>query len=218
MHYLITDLARMDYMYKQHPDGTYDMEDCKFKRRKLDLVVDDFLEIISDFYRKMLHGKQLRVAKIECNTLKLIQVLTRYSRDIYGELRLQARLDQLKTRISDGYYKELCSFGDYGFKIDTCDPLLNRRVANLFYWFSVLKPFSIEADNPSIPALKEIYDFNNEFISYALVMKFVKAFGKKLHIHTERDNFHDFLYDLHFRNISRSSLEFMFIDLKYSTK
>jgi hypothetical protein len=217
MYYQITDLAKMDYMYKQHPDGTYDIENCKFKPRDLDIIADDFLEIISDFYKKILpdNKKRLRVTRINCDTFKLIQALTRNSRDVFGELRLSAKIDQVKNLISKDYYNELRSFKDYGLKIDSCAPLLHRRVANLLYWLSVLKPFSIEAENSCIPALGDMYTFSNEFISYALVMSLVKAFDKKLDIHSKAHNFHDFLYDLHFRNISRSSLEFMLIDLKY---
>jgi hypothetical protein len=221
MQYQITDLAMMDYMYEQNPDGTYIiLENFQFKRRNLDVISDDFLEIIGSIFKKIIQKKQMQITKFDCDSHRLIQALTRSSRDIFGESRLKAKLNYIekKGRITHDYCKSLCFFEDYGIKTDSLNPLLNRRVANLLYWLSVLKPFSIETPNAGIQNMGYMYDFSNEFVAYSLAMALVKTFGKKLDIHSQKHIFHDFLYDLHFRNISRSSLEFMLVDLKYSIK
>jgi hypothetical protein len=104
---------------------------------------------------------------------------------------------------------QLSQFYDYGFKIDSVDPYIHRQLAVLLYWLSVLKPFSVKPDKTGVAAkLGILFEFHNEYISYLLCLEFLKAYGLYLDIHKDTDGFYDFLYDLHFRNISRSSLEF----------
>jgi hypothetical protein len=73
----------------------------------------------------------------------------------------------------------------------------------------VLKPFAIYPDrNNPIRELGVAFEFHNEYVSYLLCLSSLKVFNYYLDIHKSRDSFYDFLYDLHFRSLSRSSLEF----------
>jgi hypothetical protein len=79
----------------------------------------------------------------------------------------------------------------------------------MLYWLCILKPFSVQPkDVAAIEKMGAIYKFHNEFISYTLLTVFLKAYNQRITIIEDKDLFHYFLYDLHTRNLSRSSLEF----------
>jgi hypothetical protein len=203
-----------DFVFKQNPDKTYiTNNEGALQKANQNAIVDSLLEILEKIYTKIITLHKIRPAKIDCNVPLLAQALSRYSRDIFGESRLKARTDYLKRigRLTDEQYKQLTSFGDYGFKTDSIQPYIHRQVSNLLYWLSTLKPFSIEADDKSVKQLGIAFEFHNEFISYCLVLSMLKIFNLTLNIHKKPDALYDFLYDLHFRKLSRSSLEF-FLD------
>jgi hypothetical protein len=78
----------------------------------------------------------------------LLAVLTRYSRDIYGFRRITAKIHDLSGKIDETQQKHLEQIvidgADFGFKIPSEAPYIERQAAVLLYWFSVLKPFHLE--------------------------------------------------------------------------
>ena len=203
-------LAR-DLVYKQNPESSYIIEDGELVRENINDVVDTFLEILEHIYTNIVTLNKVNPGRIECNEYLLNQALTRYSRDIFGELRLDAKIKNLKKtgNITERQQSSLSEYSDYGFKIDSRNPYIHRQLSNFLYWLSVLKPFAIYPEDISIvKPLGVAFEFHNEYISYLLALALLKTLDRTLIIHKQRQLFYDFLYDLHYRNLARSSLEF----------
>jgi hypothetical protein len=197
-----------DYCYIQNPDGSYifDFSTDDFKLRNKNEVIDATLGILKQIYINIITKKNIQLRDPDCNIVLLDQVLYKYSRDIYGGKRLQARIDNYK-QITSTPKNNLLKFSDYGLKIESTSPYIHRRIAVLLYWLSVIKPFSIEPTQQSIKSLGLAGKFHNEFISYLLAQAALNLFDRRLTIHENALTFGEFLYDLHYRNLSRSSLE-----------
>jgi hypothetical protein len=208
----LTDFALKDFIYKQHPDNSYIFDESgNFIREDRNAIVDTVLFVLKKIYTGIVAANKINPGKIECNVYLLDQALTRYSRDVFGELRLSAKIDYLHRmgRITQNQADQLSRFSDYGLKTDTCNPYIHRQLSILIYWLSVLKPFAIYPDGSGIEKqLGVAFEFHNEYISYLFCLVIMKTFNICLNIHKNKDNFYDFLYDLHFRGLSRSSLEF----------
>jgi hypothetical protein len=143
----------------------------------------------------------------------LLSVLTRYSRDIYGFRRITAKIHDLSDKIDEiqqKYLEQIVIDGaDFGFKIPSENPYVDRQAAVLLYWFSVLKPFHLEYNEPGSPSPEAyIQAYFNEYFSYFLICLALHPQSIDLEIHTDKAQFEEFLNQLHFRNLSRSSLEF----------
>jgi hypothetical protein len=207
-----TDFIIYDLKYVQEPDGSYRLDNGRLIERNMNDVLDTVMDGLKQIYTKIVTGCNLNPGRIMCNEYVLAQVLTKYSRDVFGESRLQAKIEDMKRlgRITESQKENLSTFTDYGFKIDSCSPYIHRHISNLLYWLCLLKPFSLyPKDNDTAKNMGEILEFHNEYISYLFVMSVLKALNCTITIHQEkRDFFLDFLYDLHYRNISRSALEF----------
>jgi hypothetical protein len=212
----LTDIALNDFVYKQNPDYSYIFNtDGSLQGNDMNAIVDTILENLKKIYGNIVTQNKINPGKIICNDYLLVQALTRYSRDIFGELRLLSKIESLRKLgvLTETQKNQLAQFPDYGFKIDSRSPYIHRQLAVLLYWLSVLKPFAVYPDNGDIVKdLGVAFEFHNEYISYFLCLSFLKVFNCYLGIHKSRDIFYDFLYDLHFRNLSRSSLEFFLWD------
>jgi hypothetical protein len=208
----LTDFVLKDFVYKQNPDLSYAFdENGDFQLVDRNAVIDSVLSTLKEIYTNIVTNSRINPGKIECNEYLLDKALSRYSRDVFGELLLQARIEYLQKcrRITDGQKDQLSRFYDYGLKIDSRSPYIHRHLSVLLYWLSVLKPFSIYPDESNLAKnLGVAFEFHNEYISYILCLSFLKVFNYSIYIHKDKDSFCDFLYDLHFRNLSRSSLEF----------
>jgi len=198
-----------DYCYQQNPNGTYvfDKTTDDFQLRNKNDAIDAILNILRQIYTNIITQKNINTHSPECNIILLDQVLYKYSRDIYGEKRLEARIEHA-AQLTTTPKTNLLKFADYGFKIDSTSPYIHRDIAVLLYWLSVLKPFSIEPTAQSLRALGLAGKFHNEYIAYLLVQSALQLYNLKLTVHTNLLTFNEFLYDLHYRNLSRSSLEF----------
>jgi hypothetical protein len=198
-----------DYCYLQNPDGSYDFDPSTddFRLRNKNEAIDAILSVIKQIYTNIITKKNIQLRDPNCNIVLLDQTLNKYSRDIYGGKRLQARINNLK-QITSTPKNNLLKLTDYGLKIDSTSPYIHREIAVLLYWFSVIKPFSIEPTHQSIKSLGFAGKFHNEFISYLLAQAALNLFDLRLTIHENDLMFGEFLYDLHYRNLSRSSLEF----------
>jgi hypothetical protein len=143
----------------------------------------------------------------------LLSVLARYSRDIYGFRRITAKIHNLSDKIDETqqkYLEEIVTDGaDFGIKIPSENPYVDRQAAVLLYWFSVLKPFHLDYKEPGGPSPEPyIQAYCNEYFSYFLVCMALHPQSIDLELHNNKAQFEEFLNQLHFRNLSRSSLEF----------
>jgi hypothetical protein len=208
----LTDIVLKDFFYHQNPDRSYVFNsNGDFQEEDRNAIVDTILSVLKEIYKGIVTANRVNPGRIECNVYLLNKVLTRYSRDIFGELRLLAKIANLRKlgRLTELQANQLARFSDYGLKTDSCMPYIHRQLSILLYWLSVLKPFAIYPDGSGIERqLGPAFEFHNEYISYILCLAILKAFNVSLDIHKNKDDFYDFLYDLHFRNLSRSSLEF----------
>jgi hypothetical protein len=200
-----------DYVYQQNPDGSYLIEKGELVTRNRNEVVDTLLMILKSIYKNIVSSKKVPIEAPLCYEQLLDQALARYSRDVFGESRLNAKIEAIRSlgRVVPEVLDSLEKYHEYGIKIDSCQPYIHRQIAVLLYWLSSLKPFTIKAGVTSIQKLGDAYDYHNEYISYMLIQILLKTCNCELTIHENREIFHDFLYDLHFRRLSRSSLEFM---------
>ncbi len=116
--------------------------------------------------------RQCMTAKIQ--PVAFYQAVGKFSRDVYGQKRLAARLTGLENSLQ---INEITQYKDYGFKIDSTNPYIHRIASVFLYWFSVLKPFSVEmsripeisCNSKNYEKLQIIYSFFNEYITYFLI-------------------------------------------------
>ena len=206
----ISDFIMQDFVYKQNPDNSYCFtSDGALELADRNAIVDTILDVVDRIFEGIYKGEP---GDRVCNDYVLDQVLTRYSRDVFGELRLSSKIGYLGKigRLTEQQQNNLSEFSTYGLKIDSCSPYIYRQVATLLYWFSTLKPFAVYPDDIKsvLKSVRVAFTYHNEFMSYLLILSILKVFNLTLNIHRNRDIFTDFLYDLHFRKLSRSSLEF----------
>lgn len=201
-----------DYVYMQEPNGDYRFDpktgDIALRNKKE--FIKAIFDVLKGIYSNIIKINNVKLYDIDCDIVLLDQALDKYSRDVYGESRLTARIENLK-QLPDATKKQLLQCADYGIKIDSISPYIHRRIAVLLYWLSTLKPFSIKASNITPEQKKKLepaLEFHNEYMSYLLVMAALRIYNCQLSIHKSPELFHDFLYDLHYRKLSRSSLEF----------
>jgi hypothetical protein len=208
----LTDFVLRDFVYKQNPDHSYVLDKTgDFILEDRNAIIDAVLTTLEKIYTNIIVVNKVNPGKIECNEYLLDKAFSRYSRDVFGELRFQARIDNLQRlgRITNEQGNQLSRFYDYGLKIDSRSPYVHRQLSVFLYWLAVLKPFTLYPDkNTPVNRLGVAFEFHNEYVSYLLCLSFLKVFNYSFNIHTHKDGFYDFLYDLHFRNLSRSSLEF----------
>ena len=220
-----TNLARCllkDFMYQQDNSTHYLFENDKFVLVDRDEVADSILKAIDTIFEKFLGSDILSSIETTYDPYALNQAMCRYSRDVFGEKRLHARVVRFKEKyeIQDEDAQELIRYEDYGLKIDSLSPYIHRRLASLFYWFSILKPFRaiIKAPIPEADNTYAFLEYHNEFTTYILVMMVLELLDASIAIHKSYSPFQQFLYDLHYRKLSRSSLEFFLNDHIYRNK
>jgi hypothetical protein len=209
------------FMQKQDGSSKYDLDNGQFKRRNIDDVVKTIAEMADWLYDKMvvkdlLFGK----CKPHIDYVGLRAVISRYSRDIYGLRRIKAKLENLEeavgkfagntVKFKEDIERIILESADFGFLIPSSNPYIHREAAVLIYWFSVLKPFHLEykpnVENPFPDEYYRIYF--NEYFSYSLINLALRAQSVELSIHKNERYFKvEFLGQLHYRNLNRSSLE-----------
>lgn len=199
-------------MYQQNSTTGYLFENDKFVLVNRDEVADSILKNVDEIFEQYLGKDEQLHLERAYDPVALNQAMCRYSRDIFGEKRLHARVLHFKDkyRIDENDAKELITYEDYGIKIDSCNPYLHRRISCLFYWFSVFKPFKVILKS-NITENENIYAYienHNEFIAYIIVMMVLDCLNFKIDLHENIILFKQFLYDLHYRKLSRSALEF----------
>jgi hypothetical protein len=201
-----------DFMYQQDEETGYIINAGKFVLVDRDEVADSILNNIGVIFDRYLNDNWKLHIEWDYDPFALNQALCRYSRDIFGEKRLHARFMHLhnKHNFSKAEIAELVKYEDYGLKVDSSNPYLHRRLSCLIYWFSVLKPFR-PLVKPDIVMPENAYfvlEHHNEFMTYILVMMVLKCVNCRINVHENLAMFKQFLYDLHYRKLSRSALEF----------
>ncbi|MCL1928573.1 MAG: hypothetical protein FWG07_07260 [Treponema sp.] len=205
-----------DAAYEHDANNKYTFTDDEdFVERDRVLVIRQVMGIVEYLFEII--KKQQVDAFSRCkpfvNYSSLMTVLLRYSRDIYGFRRIKAKLQKWDDIITSEKQKQLSNIilkgSDFGFKIPSDNPYIHRQISVLLYWFSVMKPFhlNIKKGEGSIPN-KNYLAYFNEYFSYHLIATCVRVKSVNLTLHTNRAYFLEFLNELHFRNLSRSSLEF----------
>jgi hypothetical protein len=203
-----------DAVYEHDNRINYVFETGQFKRRDRVAVVNQ-VTAMADLLYETLIARDATFTR--CVPLidypALLGVFTRYSRDIYGFRRISAKIRNLKTVLDQNQQEQLEQIisegADFGFKVPSGNPYVERQAAVLLYWFSVLKPFHLgfrDGQNP--PPESYIQSYFNEYFAYFLICLALHTQTVNLLIHENKEIFKEFLNQLHFRNLSRSSLEF----------
>ena len=213
---------RMDCYFALFQDAVYEHDrfikykflDGQFQRRDKVAVINK-IKVMAD----MVYGNFVAVDNSfsSCQPLidypSLLGVFSRYSRDIYGFRRICAKLREMGSSLDQNQQNQLEQIisegADFGFKIPSGNPYIERQTAVLLYWFSVLKPFHLAfRDGKNPPPESYIQAYFNEYFAYFLICLALHTQTVNLTIHEDKELFKEFLNQLHFRNLSRSSLEF----------
>ncbi len=196
-----------DYQYKQDYNFNYtqaSLLQSEDKNKRFEIIK----ELAQTICESIIPTDMKQVMQCHIDPILFNQAVSKFSRDVYGQKRLMARL----KNIEDGAEKrEIEKYMDYGFKVNSANPYVHHVAAVFLYWFSVLKPFSISVlHQPTSPNVKTrlLCLCFNELITYFLLQFAMAASGILLTLEENILYFEDFLTDLHFRNLSRSSLEF----------
>lgn len=196
-----------DYEYKQDLNFCY-IGAPFLKRDNKNIRFEKIEKIVLTLFTEILPKNLIKCVRPKIDPVLFNQATSRFSRDIYGQLRLAARLQGVEKTQRD----EIEKYMDYGFKVNSSSPYIHRKFAVFFYWFSVLKPFSLEVLKFPTEQDRKASIFcscYNEFMTYYLLKCVWRSTNLELELDTRSwEYFEDFLTDLHFRNLSRSSLEF----------
>jgi len=203
-----------DVVYEHDRNIDYVFESGQFKRRDRVAVIKKVTAMADLVYGSFVAGD---ISFTQCQPIidypALLGVFTRYSRDIYGFRRIRAKIRNIETILDKNQQEQLEQIiyegADFGFKIPSGNPYIERQAAVLLYWFSVLKPFHLGfKEGHKNPPESYIQAYFNEYFSYFLVCLALHTQTVNLAIHERKETFIEFLNQLHFRNLSRSSLEF----------
>lgn len=228
----LSDLLLTDVIFKRDANNDYILKDNEFVEDNLDIIYNRIMNVLNSIFEDFCRRKLFLydcVVHIDYTVLR--QALLKYSRDVFGQKRLSAIMKKIPNY--NKYKGNLDSMMDkYGLKVSSYNPYIHRRVGFFMYWFSVLKPFHIDTSNAeTIPeADSYLIGYFNELITYALIKSMLGnlsilencnykdcPYNKtrlvkgnctlKIIIDEKKQLFQYFLYDTHYRNLSRSSLE-----------
>ncbi|MCL2211898.1 MAG: hypothetical protein FWB95_08255 [Treponema sp.] len=230
---MITSLSVLllnDVLFKKDADNNYKLNTKnEFIHGDINEILDRISENVTEYYKVLSQRNPfLNECEVYIDYIALKQVLIKYSRDVFGQKRLLAILKKVPN-----YKTHLSSMETFGIKINSFNPYIHRRAGCFIYWCCVLKPFHIKINNENLTVPKEqenIIQCFNEEISYNLVRMMLASCSilkyctnakcelkklnltdndcyLKININDDSNFFNDFLYDVHFRALSRSSLE-----------
>jgi hypothetical protein len=204
-----------DYLYSQK-DGEYILaQNGWFEKTKMGEKVEFIANRVINVYTAFDKSEKIMAPGcVYVDRVGVKDVLHRYSRDIFGQKRLEYQIESL-THSNEARGKLIKeNLAQFGCKTTSSDPYFYRKIGYLFYWFSVIKPFHLDLSKVDITQIKNKVKFYfNELAAYVLLWEVVKNFSEnkikyKITIHEDKELFQHFLYNLHYRDLSRSSLEF----------
>jgi len=164
------DLILTDVFYRNNA-GEYALtQDNLFIENSLNKIVDDLFPYIKGLMSVL--SKKIPFLthyNLRVNYDSLVEVLSKYTRDVFGPSRLRSVVKKIAK--NQDIHDDMKIFG---LKMNSYDPNIHRRVAYLFYWFAVYKPFSIvkteSAYQLEIPKEKRyVIRYFNEFFTYYLI-------------------------------------------------
>jgi len=203
-----------DYAYCQK-NGEYILDQTGwFEKGKMNETLKYIQHQVINVYQKRDKSKKiLAPGCVFVDMVGLSDVLFRYSRDVFGQKRLETQFDNLAN--DEDRKKTLKkNMSNFGCRTSSSEPFFYRRIGYLFYWFSLIKPFHLDITKVDITRIaNEMKFYFNEYTTYALLRAVVNCHIEnnqkyKITIHDDKVQFRYFLYDLHYRDLSRSSLEF----------
>ena len=203
-----------DAVYEHNDRFEYVFIDDQFKRRDRVAVVNQIKAMAEAVYGNFISADSaFSMCQPSIDYTSLLSVLNRYSRDVYGFRRIQAKLRNMGSSLNKSQQAQLeqiiSDSADFGFKIPSGNPYIERQTAVLLYWFSVLKPFHLAFTSSGYePPPAYIQAYFNEYFAYHLICLGLHTQSVNLAVHDNTERFKEFLNQLHFRNLSRSSLEF----------
>jgi len=211
----LCDALLNDYSYFQE-NGTYILnQDGWFEKAKMNEALEWIRRHVINTYLKYdKTGKILAPSCVFIDMVGLADVLFRYSRDVFGQKRLGFQVDSIT--LNDVNKGELLkkNMAYFGCRTSSSEPYFYRRIGYLFYWFSLIKPFRLDITKVDITKIpNEMKFYFNEYTVYALLRTVVNLYHEnnkrfQITIHNDKTQLRHFLYDLHYRDLSRSSLEF----------
>ncbi|MDR0312015.1 MAG: hypothetical protein LBI14_00295 [Treponema sp.] len=204
-----------DYAYCQKNDSYILDKNGWFEKAKMNETLAYIQRQVINAYRNQdKSGKILSSGCIYIDMVGLADVLFRYSRDVFGQKRLEFQIESLTKNDLNKRELLIKNLSVFGCRTSSSEPYFYRKIGYLFYWFSMIKPFHLDLTKVDITKIPNPMKFYfNEYTTYALLKKIVdyhKENNKKfqLTIHDDKYQLRYFLYDLHYRDLSRSSLEF----------
>ena len=150
-----------DAVYEHDNNITYVFEEGQFKRRDRVAVANQVATMADLLYANLVAMDE---SFTRCQPLidycSLLGVFTRYSRDIYGFRRISAKIRNMGTVLNQNQQEQLEQIisegADFGFKVPSGSPYIERQTAVLLYWFSVLKPFHLNYKEGQHPLLNHL--------------------------------------------------------------
>ena len=182
---------------------------------KIDILIKNF----ADVAYAVAEDLKINKSYVYVNKWGVFAALQRYSRDIFGFNRLKCCLESNGVNGSslDKIMREVKhEYKGIGLRIVSEDPYMHKRIAFFIYYFSIIKPFSINYNQGLIGDLdekkvKHIIHFNAIVLlsCVQLILLSFKSenetgyeFIDKKYIYDQ-----DFIHDLTYRSLNRSSLE-----------
>ena len=206
-----------DAVYEHDSSFHYNIKKGQFVRRNRTVLANKIAEMAELVYKEFIRkDSSFSRCSPHVDYVALLTVLTRYSRDIYGCRRIMAKIKDIEKSvapsnhgITEGLEQIIADSAEFGFKVPSENPYIERQASILLYWFSVLKPFHLDfKKSDSRPPEDYIQSYFNEYLAYFMICMALHTQSVNLTIHGDKEVFKEFLNQLHFRNLSRSSLEF----------
>jgi hypothetical protein len=206
-----------DAVYEHDSSFQYNIHKGKFRRRNKSNGAKKVAKFVDIIYGNWIsNDKSFSRLSPQIDYAALMTVLDRYSRDIYGCRRIKAKIQDIETHLDssqrgiiDDLEQIINDSADFGLKVPSGSPYIEKQASVLLYWFSVLKPFHYDyKDGVVAPPPDYILSYFNEFVAYHIICLALYTQSIFLTIHKNNELFKEFLNQLHFRNLSRSSLEF----------
>ncbi|MDR1024162.1 MAG: hypothetical protein LBL56_00415, partial [Treponema sp.] len=132
-------LLFQDIVYVHDEQYNYSLSNGNFVRRDRVKVINTIKSVADLLYADLAENeKGLEICKPIIDYSALISVLARYSRDVYGFRRICAKIrhfkDVLDQEQQEGLESILSEGADFGFKMPTEQPYVERQTAVLLYW------------------------------------------------------------------------------------
>ena len=183
--------------------------------------IDEIIESFANMAYAVAKNLKFNKVYVYVNKWSIFAALQRYSRDIFGFSRLRHCLEKngICDDISENIINEVKhEHKGIGLRIVSEDPYIHKRIAFFLYYFSIMKPFTINFDG-SMDKLNEkqveqIIHFNS-IVLLSCVQTFLLSYNRinskkeSVYAFINPNNLYDksLIHDLTYRTLNRSSIE-----------